>query len=176
MRKVLDVIFLVLFVFAMCVAFLAPTSKADTCGTLRLGIGGFNGGWEDSRYVLADTHIGYWSYTPEKAVFDLQGVAERHRAVCQSGRIVIVGHSLGAAIAHTWAERNPDFGNVLLVLNGSPRQLGGTGWPTLGGPSGHFGGNQVIQNCNYRFDLWCDTSVLSLDGHGAYDNNAYHYG
>jgi cutinase len=153
--------------------FSAAEAHADTCtGSYSIGVGGAKisfaeGTWEDSSYIYADNRIQYDTLNPRQGYSELDRAFWRHRALCPSGHIELVGHSEGAAIIHAWVTDNP-VPDTSAVLLADPKRATGPagaglasipgnwliGWP-LAGVDANFGPVPVLQVCNHD-DVVCN--------------------
>lgn len=157
----------------------ATTASASTCtGTWSLGIGGLGDNTANLWAGRVNQRVGYQSADTESGVAAINTLITQHRAECPSDTIELGGYSGGAAAAHIWANRHPNYGNILIDLYGDPKnpvQTGGPGFAqtdlfwfpgALAGSDNYYGGNNVIEHCNPA-DHIC---------HGAADWSGYLWG
>lgn len=165
------------------------TAHADPCtGTYSIGIGGLNDN-TSSVFPLVNQRVGYNSWDPMSGVNELGRLIWQHRSQCPTDHLKIMGHSEGAALAHTWVTANPGFPNANAVLLADPKRdagPGGAGLSSLGGFLGYplagvddwFGSWPVLTVCNGD-DFICNTGTspvgYATGRHGAYDFSPQSY-
>lgn len=175
----------------------AGNAAADPCtGVWTIGIGGFTVTGpgvtgETSWYMTANQREGYNSADLNAGVNELGRLVNVHRGYCPFDHILIVGHSAGAAVAHTWVSREQDYPNLNVVLLSDPKRAAGPGGPGFSavpplswlgypysGADSNFGSIPVLSIC-HPGDHICNSDadwVGYLTGlHNSYDFDAFDY-
>ena len=177
--------------FVVPMVALAPTASAYNCApTWVVGVGGFNGGWQDSLYIVANEHVQYDSNNAIAGLDRLRFIMNVHREVCPNDHIKMVGHSQGAGIVHQWVEENQWYPNANAILLADPkmhewpggdgfsRELWWMGYP-MAGNDDWFGNFPTATLCQWR-DHICradsDWNGYFSGVHTWYDFNGFNYG
>ncbi len=178
------------FIFALLLVLagltiMPATATAQNCGgTTTIGVGGFNNG---SGTVFPPGSV------DRRAVYsgnlnDIQGGIDAlarevssARAVCPRDRLILSGHSQGAAVVHVFLTRGMAPGNSVAVLYADPKQIGtgesdfsfALGGYPIAGTDANFAGVPTVSICN-RDDVICNRGAgwfgyLFTNAHGAYD-------
>lgn len=176
------------------------SAQAGCAPTTTVAVGGVVIAWggptlitsfNDSRNIPADAHVGYDTLNPAAGVRELNRVVEDIRFRCPGTHVKVLGHSMGAVVAHAWAASRPGFPNANLILLADPKRAPGPGrgglagippaqilgWPIAGADS-NFGGMPTLSVCNMKDPICEYVSPVAgwSDGtHQAYDFNVYGY-
>lgn len=137
MRKFLSLLVAGVLVAGTTLGVAAGTASADACtGVWSIGIGGVTVGvlapgitGETSLYIAANQPEGYNSVDIPAGITELNRLVTKHRAECPADHIMLVGHSGGALVAHTWIYEHQDFPNLNAVLISDPKRPAGPGGP-----------------------------------------------
>lgn len=185
---------------AAAVIVAAPSADAEqACPTVHsIAVGGIEitfhpfSDYDDSLYIRADEHIGWHTLDPEQGITLLNAAVVANRVFCHTTHLRIIGHSMGAAIVHLWAQRHPGYPNTNLVLLADPKRAPGPGagglagipaanllGPPIAGVDANFGGIPTLTICNSE-DLICEADAglkgYAVEGvHQAYTFNANAY-
>lgn len=172
-------------------AVIATEAQASPCtGTWSIVVGGFNGGAQDSGYLIGNQRVGYNTWDPVSGKNEIGRLFWQHRRQCPRDHIKLVGHSEGAALVHVWVTENQRAGNANAVLLADPKRWapgnGGAGVSQSGGFLGYplagvddwFGSFPVLSVC--RWDDGICTAAAGPNGylaghHSWYDMVASHY-
>jgi len=173
-------------------AALAPAASACPA-EFSFGVAGFGDGQSTLWNGRTDVQVHYsgWLNDMEGGVGALTRDVNAFRAHCPGTRLILVGHSQGAAIVHVYITRNPWLNGLATgVLYSDPKQLGtgesqhlfAIGGYPVAGTDDFFNGVPVTSLCHVR-DTICNNppgwDILGWNGymregaHGAYPFNAF---
>lgn len=160
-----------------------PSCPADKV----FAVGGFNDPKAGGFAVHGDHVVAYSANlnAMEEGIGALKRDVDAFRANCPGSRVVVTGHSQGAAIAHVYLSRHGSgLRNAAAVLYSDPKQahsgeanglflLGGA---PIAGTDANFGGVPTVSLCRHR-DVICNRGAgwgpyLFEGVHGQYDFNA----
>jgi cutinase len=189
-RKILAALAVLAAAVITPVAMSAPAAAAPPCvGVWTVGVGGFVLGPQDSRFFNVHQPVGYAGWDAQAGLNELHRLVYDHRRMCPGDQIKIIGHSQGAGIIHTFAQRNPWLAPAAsAILLGDPKRMGppeGHGmahdvipnWHVLHGVDNNFGGWPTVTVCR-RADGVCNRpggSFVGNPAHSAYEFNVHWY-
>lgn len=147
--------------------------------------------YTESASFTGDTLVSYHTLNPEQGIAALDAAVNTARTTCPATHLRIVGHSMGAAVVHIWAQRHPGYPNTNLVLLADPKRAPGPGagglagipaaWllgPPIMGVDSNFGGIPTLTVCDER-DIICEASTTPrgymTGAHQAYSFDAADY-
>src|SRR5690606_23769168 len=112
-------------------------------GSWSMGVGGFvvslsHGTGQPSTYMGVDQPVGYNGLNPVGGLRELDRLYWQHRNRCPGDHVKILGHSMGAAIVHTWVSEHRYEPRVSAVLLSDPKRAAGPGSDGLAGNSLNF--------------------------------------